>query len=66
MDRGITSFANKFVGMHVSSVSSFERFYRWRRNPLAAKPPYPKPSKPFYPAYLACIIPPKPWFVKPS
>jgi hypothetical protein len=21
-----------------------ERFYRWRRNVLAAKPPYPKPS----------------------
>jgi hypothetical protein len=21
-----------------------ERFYRWRRNPLAAKPSYPKPS----------------------
>jgi len=43
-----------------------ERFYRWRRNPLAAKPPIPKPFKPFYPAYGACIIPPKPWFVKPS
>ena len=23
-----------------------ERFYRWRRNPLAAKPPIPKPPKP--------------------
>ena len=23
MDLGLTSFANKFVGMHVSSVSSF-------------------------------------------
>jgi hypothetical protein len=33
------------------------RFYRWRRNPLAAKPPYPKPFKPFYPHIWHALYP---------
>jgi len=33
------------------------RFYRWRRNPLAAKPPYPKPPKPFYPHIWHALYP---------
>ena len=32
-----------------------ERFYRWRRNVLAPKPPIPKPYKPSYPAYGAAL-----------
>jgi len=32
-----------------------ERFYRWRRNPLAAKPSYPKPYKPSYPHILHAL-----------
>ena len=42
-----------------------ERFYRGLRNPLAPKPPIPKPSKPFYPAYGGCIIYQIQRFVKP-
>ena len=34
-----------------------ERFYRWRRNPLAAKPPIPKPSKPPYPHIPHALYP---------
>jgi hypothetical protein len=33
------------------------RFYRWRRNPLAAKPPYLKPLKPFYPHIWHALYP---------
>ena len=32
-----------------------ERFYEGLRNPLAPKPPIPKPSKPLYPAYGAAL-----------
>jgi hypothetical protein len=37
-----------------------ERFYRWRRNPLAAKPSYPKPSKPSYPHIPHALYPQNP------